>query len=58
MDNSRNIKERKLNERVPRNADECTNALSKALAATDIELYDATSIHIIKLIADFVPYST
>ena len=54
MDNSPKRKKRKLNERVPRNADECTVALSKALAATDIVLYDA----IIKLIALFVPYRT
>ena len=53
MDNSRKRKKRKLNERVPRNADECSSALSKALAATDKELYDAITIHIIKLIALF-----
>ena len=41
MDNSRNRKKRELTERVPRTADEGSSALSKALAATDIELYHA-----------------
>lgn len=38
------------------NKDECARALSRALEATDEELYDAVNDHLVRLIASFVPF--
>lgn len=38
------------------NKDECARALSRALEATDEELYDAVNDHLLRLIASFVPF--
>ena len=39
-----------------RNKEECAEALSKAIEEIDSELADIVPIHIVGLIADFVPY--